>query len=88
MEGVTGRFSPLNRGIQSLDETQPADAFDAECACWLLTVIGAIEGQPRYALISLGVPGIIMSIVFLAVLVRLSREYATAELRRMAAKEI
>ena len=51
-------------------------------------VMSAIEGQPRYVLVVLGIPGIVMSVVFLVTLVWLPREYARAELRRMAAKEI
>jgi hypothetical protein len=54
----------------------------------VLTVIGAVEGQPRYVLISFGVPGIVASMVSLAVILRLPHEYATGELRRMAARKL
>jgi hypothetical protein len=51
-------------------------------------VLAGIRGQPGYVLFALGVPALVLSIVCTAILVRLPNRYATARLRRIAAKEI
>jgi hypothetical protein len=53
-----------------------------------LMVLAGIRGQPGYVLFALGVPALVLSIVCTAILVRLPNRYATARLRRIAAKEI
>ncbi len=53
-----------------------------------LAVLAGVGAQPRYVLIALGLPGIVLSGVFMATLVSVPARYAAAELRRMASKEI
>lgn len=53
-----------------------------------LAVLAGIGGQPRFVLIALGVPGIVLSVVFATVLASLPSRYAATELRRIASKEI
>ena len=54
----------------------------------VLAVIASVGGQPQYVLVALGVPGVVLSVVFAAVLASVPARYAAAELRRMASKEI
>jgi hypothetical protein len=53
-----------------------------------LAVIAGVGGQPAYVLVALGVPGVVLSAVFAAILATVPARYAAAELRRMAAREI
>jgi hypothetical protein len=84
---VLGHYTKQGRYRKAVTGATAAGAAIG-AALFVLTVIAAIDGQPRYVLISLGIPGIVVTVVFLAVFVLLPREYATAELRRMTAKEI
>ena len=54
----------------------------------ILTMVAALAGQPDYVLLTLGVAGGVLTVVFVSVLLSLRRQYTVAELRRMAAKEI
>ncbi len=54
----------------------------------VLAVIAGVAGQPRYVLVALVVPGVVLSVVFAAVLATVPARYAAAELRRMASREI
>ena len=54
----------------------------------ILTTVAALAGQPGYVLLTLGVAGGVITVVFVSVLLSLRRQYTMAELRRMAAKEI
>jgi hypothetical protein len=54
----------------------------------VLAVVAGVGGQPQYVLVALGVPGVVLSIVFAATLANVPARYATAELRRMASREI
>jgi hypothetical protein len=54
----------------------------------ILTTVAAFAGQPDYVLLTLGVAGGVITVVFASVLLCLRHQYTAAELRRMAAKEI
>ena len=53
-----------------------------------LAVVAGVGGQPRYVLIALGIPGVVLSVVFASVLASVPARYNAAELRRMASREI
>jgi hypothetical protein len=49
---------------------------------------GAAMGQPWYVLIALGVPGVVLSLVYGWSVARLGKAYSASELRRTMAKDI
>ena len=53
-----------------------------------LAVVAGAGGQPRYVLMALGVPGVVLSVVFVSVLASVPGRYAAAEMRRIASREI
>ena len=52
------------------------------------TIAGAAMGQPWYVLIALGVPGVVLSLVYGLSVLNLDKAYAASEMRRTMAKDI
>ena len=85
ISAVTVTMEIAEAGVLTVHETGGGVA----CAAFLaLAVIAGVGGQPAYVLVALGVPGVVLSAVFAAILATVPARYAAAELRRMAAREI
>lgn len=54
----------------------------------VLTAVAAATGQPRYVVFAFGLAGFVSTVVFAGVLLGLRGQYAKAELRRIAARDI
>jgi hypothetical protein len=54
----------------------------------VLTAVATLAGQPHHVVFAFGVAGAVLGVVFGSVLLSLRGQYAKAELRRIAAKDI